>query len=107
LFRYSQGRKRILLIETHSDHFIWRIRRRITEDVEENFWRNTAIYFIERSPEKNFSTIKSVKITKFGEIEEAPWPKDFLAPDVADAFKALEAKLKRLKMQESKDGNSD
>jgi len=99
--------QKFLLIETHSDHFIWRIRRRIAEDTEENLWKNTAIYFVERNPGESFSTMKQVEITKFGEIEDAPWPKDFLAPDVADAFNLLQAKLKRLKAQEPKDGNSN
>ncbi len=99
--------KKVLLIETHSDHFIWRIRRRIAEDIEEKLWKNAAIYFIERNTKEAFSTIKPVKITKFGEIEDPPWPKDFLAPDITDAFKTLEGKLQRLKIQGVTDGISD
>jgi len=91
----KKGNK-ILVIETHSDHLLWRIRRRVAEDMNRKLLENIALYFVERT--ENQSKVIPVKINEYGEIEKTPpWPKDFFSPDISDAIALAKAKAKKLK----------
>lgn len=63
------------LIETHSEHLLLRILRRIAERRIKR--DNVAIYFVERARGK--SSIRALEIDDYGGIAE--WPKDFFATD--------------------------
>lgn len=78
-FLYSltlQGKR--VIIETHSDHFITRLRRRVAEDMENKVVQQINLTFIER--EGNINNYKKLDLSEIGTLSY--WPKDFF--DQAD-----------------------
>lgn len=61
------------IVETHSEHLINRIRRRIAESRDEKILQQLQIYFVEL--ENGVSQFRSVEPNEFGAILE--WPSDF------------------------------
>ena len=83
-------RKRFI-IETHSEYFLKRLRRRIAEGTISS--ADVAIYFIEgRSEESDSAKIKRVKVDSDGSID---WPKDFYITEMDDDLAFLKLKMKR------------
>lgn len=68
-----------LIIETHSEYLLKRLRRRISE--KKINADNVAIYSIEQSTENNCAIIKDLSISETGNFD---WPKDFYSGDIAD-----------------------
>lgn len=65
--------QKTLLIETHSEYILRRIRRRIAEGVIKN--NDVGIYYIVRSNDNlNTSIIKHIDISQTGAFE---WPEEF------------------------------
>lgn len=62
-----------IIVETHSDHFITRLRRRIAEDESDNLAENIGLYFV-RKDEDNIGYEK-LNINNLGNMEY--WPIDF------------------------------
>lgn len=73
--------KKSLLIETHSEYLLKRLRRRISEGKLSS--KDIAIYFIEPRDKdnKDSAIIKSVQISKDGSFD---WPKDFYMTEFED-----------------------
>lgn len=73
--------KKRLLIETHSEYLLKRLRRRISEGKLSS--KDIAIYFIEPRDKdnKDSAIIKSVQISKNGSFD---WPKDFYMTEFED-----------------------
>ena len=61
------------IVETHSEHLINRIRRRIAESKDEEILQQLQIYFVELK--NGVSQFRSVEPNEFGAILE--WPSDF------------------------------
>ena len=61
------------IVETHSEHLINRIRRRIAESRDEKILQQLQIYFVELKD--GVSQFRSVEPNEFGAILE--WPSDF------------------------------
>ena len=80
----SQGRR--IVLETHSDHFINRLRRRIAEDHSDKLKDLVNILFIHPPHDGHGSTIESLRVDRFGVIEN--WPEDFL-PEAANEAEAI------------------
>jgi predicted ATPase len=81
-----------LLVETHSDHLINRLRRRIAEDRTNLLKHQVSILFVSAT-EKRGSVVTPLTVNEFGAIEN--WPPDFL-PETSDEAQAiLEAGLKK------------
>lgn len=80
---YKQGI--FSIIETHSEHLILRIQRRIAEGMIEN--SDVGIYYFE--PTKDGTKIIKLEIDKMGMIQN--WPKGFFEEDFVESFKHLEA----------------
>lgn len=78
-----------LIIETHSEHIINRLVRRIVEDDESKLKDLVAIYFIENS--EVGSTAKEVKIDEFSGIIN--WPEDFFDQNANEQQKIMYASL--------------
>lgn len=68
-----------LLIETHSEYLLKRLRRRISEGRIKN--EHVAIYCIEHSTNDNCAIIRKLLIADKGGFD---WPKDFYTGDLAD-----------------------
>jgi predicted ATPase len=73
--------KKSLLIETHSEYLLKRLRRRISEGKLSS--KDIAIYFIEPRDKDNRDSalIKKIEISKDGSFE---WPKDFYITEFED-----------------------
>ncbi|RKI09910.1 DUF3696 domain-containing protein [Corallococcus sp. AB030] len=89
----GQPRNTQLIIESHSEHILRRIQRRIAEG--RLLPEETAIYFCSPGPEG--SRIEKLKLDEFGNIIN--WPKDFFGDDMGDLVAMTEAAMKRQQEQ--------
>jgi predicted ATPase len=67
-----------LIVESHSEHFLNRLQRRIAEGVLEP--KDVAIYFCRRSGAE--TELEPLRMNMFGEIEN--WPENFFGDEMAD-----------------------
>ncbi len=79
------SRKR-LLVETHSDHFINRLRRRIAEDATDKLKEKISILFVRPPHDGQGASIEPLQVDRYGVIEN--WPPEFL-PESADEAEAI------------------
>lgn len=84
-----------VLVETHSDHVINRLVRRIVEDETHNLQDLIGIYFIK--PSENGSVYEEVKIDETKGIIN--WPPDFFDQTANEQMKIMQAGLKKRKNQ--------
>jgi len=77
-----------LLVETHSEHILTRLQRRVADGTLDP--KDIAIYFI--SKDENSSRVKNLAISKRGEFDY--WPEGFFQDDYADTVEILKASLK-------------
>lgn len=77
-----------LLIETHSEHILTRLQRRVADRTLDP--KDIAIYFI--SKDENSSQVKNLTISKRGEFDY--WPEGFFQDDYEDTMEILKASLK-------------
>ncbi|MEO7469677.1 MAG: DUF3696 domain-containing protein [Sphingobium limneticum] len=87
-----RGGKQVI-IETHSEHIIERLRLRIVEDESGEILDATKIMFFET--EKGNATVRNVSINEFGAIPD--WPKDFFDQSQIAAEKIVMTALARRK----------
>jgi predicted ATPase len=78
-----------VIIETHSEHIILRLQRRVAEQMLKP--SDVSIYYCER--EKTGSKLKRVEVGSDGTIRE--WPKGFLDTDIEEAYEYAKALLRR------------
>jgi predicted ATPase len=78
-----------LLVETHSEHLLHRIQRRIAE--EQISKDDVAMYFIESRDGK--SEINELKVDEYGNITN--WPQDFFGDEMGDLSAMTEAAAER------------
>ncbi|MCM8621310.1 MAG: DUF3696 domain-containing protein [Candidatus Accumulibacter sp.] len=75
-----------LIVETHSEHFLTRLQRRVAEKVIDA--DDVAIYFVKR--EGTAAELEALRLNKFGDIEN--WPENFFGDEMGDiAARTLEA----------------
>jgi len=80
-----------VIVETHSEHIILRLQRRIAENKLSN--KDIAIYYFE--PSEEGTKITPIEISEYGIIEK--WPKGFFEEDLEESYSILEALGKRKK----------
>ena len=85
-FLTLSAQDRRIIVETHSDHFINRLRRRIAEDPTDELRNMVTILFVHPPKGGVGARIEPLRIDKFGIIEN--WPPDFL-PEAADEAQAI------------------
>lgn len=83
-----------VIVETHSDHIINRLVRRIVEDERLNLNKLIGMYFIDSTP--NGSVYKKIKVDDTRGIID--WPKDFFDQTSTEQEKIMIAGLKKRKM---------
>ena len=83
-----------ILIESHSEHLLNRLQRRIAE--EKISVDKTALYFCRN--DEGVSTIERLKMDEFGNI--ANWPENFFGDEMGDLFAMTEAQRERQKRAE-------
>ncbi|MGD2144703.1 MAG: AAA family ATPase [Anaerolineae bacterium] len=90
--RLASPEKRII-VETHSDHFINRLRRRIAEDPTDELKEKVNILFVRPPCDGQGARVDPLRVDRYGVIEN--WPPDFL-PESADEAEAIfQAGLKK------------
>jgi hypothetical protein len=77
------------LIESHSEHFLRRLQRRIAE--EKLRPEDVALYFCETTA--SGSAIRELEVDLFGDIRD--WPKDFFGDPIDDIAGQAKARLNR------------
>ncbi len=85
----GQDRNIQLVIETHSEHFLRRLQRRIAEDVVKK--EQVAAYFADVS--KTPAKLEELRLDMFGNIEN--WPKDFFGDEMEDITEQSRAALQK------------
>lgn len=87
-----------LIIETHSEHFLRRLQRRIAEDEDEKLKDKVSAYFANTShyPTK----LEELEIDLFGNIRN--WPKDFFGDEAGDIASQAQAGLEKRMAQVKK-----
>ena len=83
-----------ILIESHSEHLLNRLQRRIAE--EKISVDQTALHFCRN--EKGVSNIEQLDIDEFGNITN--WPENFFGDEMGDLFAMTEAQRERQKRAE-------
>ena len=66
---------RQLIVETHSEYMVSRLRRRIVEDPDDELLDLSKVIFAERDRETGLSSYREVGLSPLGAIEE--WPAGF------------------------------
>jgi predicted ATPase len=89
-----------LLIETHSEHLITRLQRRIAEGIISH--DDVAIYFVEATNEG--SKFALIKMDEYGRFEN--WPAGFFAEDADEMFAFQQAVFDKLKADKKKQQSS-
>ena len=84
-----QGKKTI--IETHSDHFITRMRRRVAEDMQSILANNVNLTFIETF--KGKVLFRSIDVDDLGAIEY--FPENFIDQTSSELKAILNAQIKK------------
>jgi AAA ATPase domain/Protein of unknown function (DUF3696) len=77
------------LVESHSEHFLRRIQRRIAEGTLAP--DQTALYFCNPGPDG--STIEKLKLDEYGNISN--WPENFFGDEVGDLAAMTKAAMQR------------
>ncbi len=85
----GNGRNIQLIVESHSEHFLRRLQRRVAEEVITP--DQVAVYFAQGTPEG--STLSPLELDLFGNIKN--WPPGFFGDEVADLAAMTEAQAKR------------
>lgn len=78
-----------LIVESHSEHFLTRLQRRVAEGVIRP--DEVAVYFCERS--KTGAELKPLQLNLYGEIEN--WPENFFGDEMADVTARTLAGMRR------------
>jgi predicted ATPase len=78
-----------LIVESHSEHFLNRLQRRVAEGVLAP--EDVAIYFCNRTGGR--AELEPLRLNIFGEIEN--WPEDFFGDEMEDLTARIVAAMKR------------
>jgi hypothetical protein len=83
-----------LIIESHSEHFLRRLQRRIAE---QTFTRDeVAAYFVR--PGQNGAALEELNVDLFGNINN--WPEKFFGDTMEDAVAMTDAQMERIRQGE-------
>lgn len=83
-----------VLVESHSEHLLNRLQRRVAE--EKIGADQTAVYFCQN--DKGVSTIDHLEMDELGNIKN--WPPNFFGDEMGDLFAMTEAQMERQKRME-------
>ena len=92
---YNEERGIQLIVESHSEHFLRRLLRRIAEEELDN--EEVALYFCE--PDSQGADMKQLETDKYGNIRN--WPEGFFGDEMGDLAAMTEAAMLRKKKERS------
>lgn len=81
-----------IILESHSEHLLRRLQRRIAEDKFDN--ENAALYFCNKN-ENGYSDLQILDLDEFGHIKN--WPDNFFGDEMNEMFQMSEAIFERKK----------
>lgn len=84
------------IIESHSEHFLRRLQRRIAEEALTP--EESALYFVHTDAAE--ARIEALDVDIFGNIRN--WPENFFGDEMADLVARTDAQVKRMKLDEAK-----
>lgn len=93
LFVFMANKKQTIVVETHSEHLLLRLRRLIAEEKIKS--DDVAIYFVEGDGIN--SKIRPITLQENGHIKPIDWPKDFLGESLKEALAMATEQAKRKK----------
>ena len=97
----SKPRNVQLIVESHSEHFLTRLQRRVAEG--RIGLDDIAVYFCKRS--ETGAELEPLKLNLFGEIEN--WPDNFFGDEMADVTaRTLAAMRRKIKEREAQASSS-
>ncbi len=104
LLYVAEERKLQLIVESHSEHIVRRLQRRIAE-AEPAFARpeNVKMYYCQ--PGQDGSTIEQVDLDRFGQISN--WPERFMGDISGDIHSMAKAAIKRRRQELERVGSGD
>ncbi len=79
-----------IILESHSEHLLTRLQRRIAE--EQLSVSDTALYFCEMTP-SGASAITPLVLNEYGDITN--WPQGFFGDELGEHAAMMEAAIKR------------
>jgi hypothetical protein len=85
---------RRVIVETHSEHVLSRLRRRIAEG-ESLASEEVALYFSESAGDR--SSLRRIRISEWGEVSPEEWPKGFFGEQLENSLKMAIAQSRRRK----------
>jgi predicted ATPase len=86
------------IIETHSEHLLTRMQRRVAEEILTP--SDVAMYFSRREP--SGAQLDPLRLTRYGDIEN--WPLNFFGDEMADIAARTFAAMERKKPKSASDG---
>lgn len=90
IINVSEHRDLQVVIETHSEHLLLRLQRRVAEEKFDS--EKIALYYVEAEAAE--SQLVPIKIDSLGQLSQ--WPKNFMGDAFGEALAAEKARLKRL-----------
>jgi len=93
LFVEMANKEQTIIVETHSEHLLLRLRRLIAEEKINS--ENVAIYFVEGNGIN--SKIKPIELQENGNIKPIDWPNDFFGESLKEALAMAVEQAKRKK----------
>lgn len=87
-----------LIVESHSEHFLNRLQRRVAEGTV--MPEDVAVYFCRRGG--GATELEPLRLNKFGEIEN--WPENFFGDEMADIAGRTLAAMRRKREQSEQGG---
>ena len=90
LFCEVVNRGKRVVVETHSEHLLLRVRRLIAEQKIQN--DKVALYYTEKSGDK--SSIREIRLEKTGHIEPDEWPRGFFEESLRESLGLAAAQTK-------------
>ncbi|MBK9175849.1 MAG: DUF3696 domain-containing protein [Flavobacteriales bacterium] len=91
LFCFMASKDQRVIVETHSEHLLLRMRSLIAEGRIKT--GDVALYFVEKVDEA--STIRKIEIGEDGHISSDQWPKGFFDESLSGAMNLAKAQLRR------------
>ena len=84
---------RQLIVETHSEYMVSRLRRRIAEDPDDELLSISKVIFAERDGQTGITTYRDVELSPYGDIDE--WPQGFFDQAAAEEREIIRSGLKK------------
>ncbi len=96
---------RQLIVETHSEYMVSRLRRRIVEDPDDDLLDIAKVVFAERDQETGLSSYREVELSPYGAIEE--WPAGFFDQAAEEERAIILGGVKKLRKRTAERQRSD